>query len=130
MWGALFSHEGKNKDPAFRGSVIKAFKKHCDDLDVLPYHVPVGGFMVSPVFDIDVGTIYEIGMRLEEVMKRTMKEVQWERPEEPVKDFDMAELAARIMQDDKCLPHLHTTRSCTSCSSFVCRDLRTHFVNV
>jgi len=34
--------------------------------------------MISPVIDIDVGTIYDIGERLEEAIKRTMAEVGWE----------------------------------------------------
>ena len=78
MWGGLFTHNGQNADPAFRSKVVQAFKRHCDDCLVVPYHVPVGGFMISPVIDIDVGTIYDIGERLEEAIKRTMAEVGWE----------------------------------------------------
>jgi hypothetical protein len=84
------------------------------------------------VMDIDVGTIYEMGERLEQAVTRTMQEVEWELEEEmtpDVKTFSMAELAARLSQNDGCQPILHTTRSCTSCSSFVSRDLRTRFVN-
>jgi hypothetical protein len=64
--------------------VVQAFKRHCDDCLVVPYHVPVGGFMISPVIDIDVGTIYDIGERLEEAIRRTMKEVGWDPATEPV----------------------------------------------
>jgi len=78
MWGGLFTHNGQSADPAFRNKVVQAFKRHCDDCLIVPYHVPVGGFMISPVIDIDVGTIYDIGERLEEAIKRTMAEVGWE----------------------------------------------------
>lgn len=78
MWGGLFTHNGQSADPDFRSKVVQAFKRHCDDCLIVPYHVPVGGFMISPVIDIDVGTIYDIGERLEEAIKRTMKEVGWE----------------------------------------------------
>jgi adenosylmethionine-8-amino-7-oxononanoate aminotransferase len=132
LWGAVFTRTGRNTDPEYRANMIKAFKRHCEDLNILPYHVPVGGFMVSPVIDIDVGTIYEIGERLEQAVTRTMEEINWEREEEAAPNaetFDMAELAARISQNDKCQPILHSTKSCTSCSSFVSRDVRTHFIN-
>jgi adenosylmethionine-8-amino-7-oxononanoate aminotransferase len=134
MWGAIFSRTGRNESAEYRANVVKAFKKHCDELNILPYYVPVGGFMVSPVIDIDVGTIYEIGERLEQAVTRTMQEVNWEREDEAAQNaetFDMSELATRILQNDRCQPILHKTRSCTSCSSFVSRDVRTRFfVNV
>jgi hypothetical protein len=77
MWGGIVTHEGQCRDPEFRTRVVQAFKKHCDEVGVVPYHVPVGGFMVSPVIDVDVGTIYEIGERLVEAIKLTMTEVGW-----------------------------------------------------
>jgi hypothetical protein len=132
MWGAIFTRTGRNADAEYRANVVKAFKKHCDELNILPYHVPVGGFMVSPVMDIDVGTIYEMGERLEQAVTRTMEEVNWEREEEAtqtVETFSMTELTARLSHDYGCQPILHTTKSCTSCSTFVNRDVRTRFVN-
>ena len=77
MWGGLITHAGQNADPAFRSNVVQAFKRHCDEALVVPYHVPVGGFMISPVIDIDVGTIYEIGERMEKAIQRTKAEVGW-----------------------------------------------------
>lgn len=47
MWGGIVSKDGRCRDAAYRRKVVAAFKKHCDDLLVVPYHVPVGGFMVS-----------------------------------------------------------------------------------
>lgn len=77
MWGGIVSYAGQNHDPEKRGQAVEAFKKHCEEIGILPYFVPVGGFMCTPVIDIDVATIYEIGNRLEEAIKRTKEEVQW-----------------------------------------------------
>lgn len=126
MWGAVFSRDGLNKDEEYRANLIKTFKDICDSIGILPYHVPVGGFMVSPMIDIDVGTIYEIGERLEKAVVMTIEAVNWELPAVTSE----AEVAASIsqQQQQECLPYWHNTRSCTSCSSFVCSDVRTRFV--
>jgi len=156
MWGGIITHEGQCRDETYRNNVVKAFKKHCDEVCIIPYHVPVGGFMVSPVIDIDVGTIYEIGERLEEVIKRTMKEMDWKAVEvddlsessvtfrapaiASASTLDLVELARRsdernsILKEmdlgyDKCVPHFHDTRCCTSCSTFVCLHKRSKFLN-
>lgn len=83
MWGALFSKEGKLCQGEYRNIAATLLKKHCGEVGVLPYIVPAGGFMVTPVMDIDVGTVYEIGKRLEQVVIRTMRDIQWTsiRPE-------------------------------------------------
>lgn len=133
MWGGLFTTSGQNSDEDFRNKVIETFKAACDEAGILPYHVPVGGFMVSPVIDIDVGTVYEIGERFEKAIKKTMEVVGWVKIEgvtpsmEPV---DLAKLAEVLPGIEKCNPVLHRTRSCTSCSSFVSEKVRTHFLNV
>lgn len=144
MWGGVFTHDGQCEDEAYRARVVSAFKKHCDQVGVLPYHVPVGGFMVSPVIDVDVGTIYTMGERLEEALRRTIAEVQWDPNRVPVRrvsseaSIDMKELINRFvgcMEADKqqtasCLPVFHTTRSCTHCSDFVRFERRNRFINV
>lgn len=136
MWGGLFTQTGQNKDASYRNSVIVAFKQSCDEVGVLPYHVPVGGFMVSPVIDIDVGTIYEMGERLEKAIRVTMDKVGWEKHDEALsaaEQYAIAQFAKNIgacTTDQSCLPALHRTKSCTSCSSFVCRQVRTRFLNV
>jgi len=133
MWGGVFTHEGQNKDPNFRAKVVQSFEKNCDATGILPYHVPVGGFMVSPVIDIDVGTIYEMGQRLEDAIRKTMEDVGWEGVadnESCIGPFDVTQFAAQFQVNDRCIPILHKTRSCTSCSSFVCRTVRTRFLNV
>ena len=140
MWGGVFSRKGQCEDEAYRNKLISSFKKHCDQAGILPYHVPVGGFMVSPVFDVDVGTIYEVGQRLEEVISKTMAEVRWKRQSVPIcivadsdSSFDVAEIAKGITVTknyDTCLPQFHAAKSCTSCSSFVCQKIRTRFVKI
>lgn len=149
MWGGVFTHDGQCKDESYRAGVVSAFKKHCDQVGILPYHVPNGGFMVSPVIDIDVGTIYTMGERLEEAMRKTIAETQWDPMRVPVKrvsseaSMDMKELIARGLgcslekqqqQQQQpyitCLPVFHTTRSCTQCSDFVRFDRRQRFINV
>lgn len=156
MWGGVVTHEGQCSDQAFRSHVVKVFKDHCDSVGVVPYHVPVGGFMISPVIDIDVGTIYEIGERLEEAVKLTIADVGWVAIQSTdisnnkflapaiasASTLDLANLARNATADekksavsweqdlgnDKCVPHLHATRVCTACNSFVCRDVRTKFL--
>jgi adenosylmethionine-8-amino-7-oxononanoate aminotransferase len=139
MWGGLVTNAGQNRDAAFRSKVVDAFKESCGKVGVLPYFVPVGGFMVSPVIDIDVGTIYEIGERLEKAVAMTKEAVGWEKqPVDGGRGGDDAitikQLATQISNsnnmNEKCHPLLHQTRSCTSCSSFVCKKLRTRFVGL
>jgi hypothetical protein len=84
MWGGIVSYAGQNNDPEFRGKVVDAFKRHAEECLIIPYFVPVGGFMVSPVIDIDVASIYEIGQRLEKAIQLTMKTVGWTTPTESV----------------------------------------------
>jgi hypothetical protein len=52
--------------------------------------------MVSPVMDIDVGTIYEMGERLEQAVTRTMQEVDGNARKNDRGDFQhMANFAAK-----------------------------------
>ncbi|KAL3916525.1 MAG: hypothetical protein SGILL_005139, partial [Bacillariaceae sp.] len=77
MWGCLFTTEGDMKDKEYRQRAIKCFRNHCEESGVLPYLVPAGGLMVSPHFDIDVGTLYEMGEKLENAILATMAEIGW-----------------------------------------------------
>ena len=49
LWGGLFTHS----DPKARTVANLAFKKRCAEARVLPYFVPVGGFMLTPRYDDD-----------------------------------------------------------------------------
>jgi adenosylmethionine-8-amino-7-oxononanoate aminotransferase len=129
MWGCLFSKTGQNEDEDYRDESFECFKKHCADVGVIPYFVPAKGFMITPVVDIDVGTIYEIGEKLAEALDRTMAERDWKRSTAAslaLKDDNI--FAKEIAENLICLPSLHFTKSCTSCADFVCRDKRMRFV--
>jgi len=140
MWGCLFAKEGANSEEDNRLDTVSCFQKHCEDVGVLPYFVPVGGFMVTPVVDIDVGTVYEIGEKLEEALLRTMKERNWRVPfikkkeeEEEQRCFVKKDITMMMEGDGgvptTCLANLHTARSCSaSCASFVCRNKRMRFM--
>jgi adenosylmethionine-8-amino-7-oxononanoate aminotransferase len=133
MWGCLFTRDAKMNDPEYRQHAMKCFQKHCNNVGVLPYIVPAGGLMVSPHFDIDVGTLFEMGEKLEKVFLATMNEIGWSPlSDEEAKSVDYAvERRAESMLFDpaKCQTYLHRTKSCTSCSSFVCPTVRMRFVN-
>lgn len=77
MWGGLFRRSDQLSDPTYRNHVIKVFQKHCDAVGILPYHVPVGGFMLSPVLDVHMDTIHQIGERLTQAILLTKTEVGW-----------------------------------------------------
>jgi adenosylmethionine-8-amino-7-oxononanoate aminotransferase len=149
MWGGIIVHDGQCQNEEFRANVVQAFKAHCEDLGVVPYHVPVGGFMVSPVIDIDVATIYELGERLEKAIQRTIDEVGWVEieaakvnPQNTAVHFrapsiasastlDLVRLASTTDADlgnDRCVPYLHATQSCTTCNQFVCKETRDKFL--
>ena len=152
MWGCLFTFDGIHRDDFVRAQTVASFKRNCEGLGVLPYFVPVGGFMVTPVIDVDVGTIYEIGQRLEAALKRTIVERVWKDSKDTAIDqicsttfveklnggfIELANVEAMkssssdpILSDSICSPQLHVTRSCTSCSSFVCLNLRTRFLQI
>ena len=114
-------------EASFRNKAIKCFRKHCEDVGILPYIVPAGGFMVTPLFDIDVGTLYLIGQKLEIVVIRTAEEIGWANRLEN-KDVQKDGKRSQIHPDSKCQNYLHQTKSCTSCSSFVCPNVRMRFV--
>mmetsp|Transcript_10688 Transcript_10688/g.16769 ORF Transcript_10688/g.16769 Transcript_10688/m.16769 type:complete len:511 (+) Transcript_10688:66-1598(+) len=129
MWGGIFTKDGKMAEPAYRDRAVQCFKKQCDEVGILPYIVPACGFMITPLFDIDVGTIYEIGEKLELVVVRTSDEIGWKKDtiEEAQDAFDLREFLPEH-PDLKCKKYLHQTKSCTSCSSFVCPTVRMRFV--
>ncbi len=129
MWGALFTNEGDMGDVQYRSRALQCFRKHCEELGILPYIVPAGGFMVTPIVDVDVGTIYEIGSCLEQVLLRTMDDMGW-KGSSPGESKEEPNGIPEIVREDlkKCHPHLHSTKSCTSCASFVCPDLRMRFI--
>ncbi|GMH59318.1 hypothetical protein TrST_g14309 [Triparma strigata] len=76
MWGMML-----NKDTCAKGNldvseVMESLKEECNKQDVLPYFVPVGGIMVTPLFDVDKGVLKDIGTKLalaiESVVKKSL----------------------------------------------------------
>jgi adenosylmethionine-8-amino-7-oxononanoate aminotransferase len=129
MWGGLFSKIGQSANGDYRADAFDCFMKHADNIGVLPYFVPAGGFMVTPVVDIDVGTVYEIGEKLAEVVERTMADMNWEpQSQTPENTLSVSQQVSNAIEP-KCLPSLHATKSCTSCTSFVCQERRRRFVS-
>jgi adenosylmethionine-8-amino-7-oxononanoate aminotransferase len=128
MWGAIFSKEGKMKEAGYRSLAVTCFHKHCEEVGILPYIVPCGGFMVTPVVDIDVGTIYEIGQKLEEAILRTMKEIKWKTQAGTISLQCNIALDKEPIYIGTCQDYLHATKSCTSCSKFVSPSARMRFV--
>jgi adenosylmethionine-8-amino-7-oxononanoate aminotransferase len=47
MWAGVFSG-----DTDHRTAANKEFKKQCRDAGVWPYFIPLGGFMITPVYDV------------------------------------------------------------------------------
>lgn len=94
--------------------MIASFRKHCDEVGVLPYHIS-NGFMITPVLDIDAATICTMGERLEEIIRRTMAEMAWATNCVAVKQvsseasIDTKDLTARI--DSSYLSHTVSVRS-------------------
>ena len=130
LWGCLFSREGPLSDVSVRNNAIKVFRKHCEQVGVIPYIVPAGGFMVTPVVDIDVGTVYEIGEKLATVVQLTMNEMGWAAKSMEIEEVSTGTpgLVSEYSVVPKCQTYLHSTRSCTSCTNFVCPKVRTKFL--
>lgn len=119
LWGCLFTRNGINSDDKIRNKTINCFKRHCEDVGILPYYVPVGGFTISPVIDINMETAYEIGAKLEEALKRTIEEVGWQS-EEVVDEVENKTFVSMDIEVDGCasndidLKQYHRVRSYTS----------------
>jgi adenosylmethionine-8-amino-7-oxononanoate aminotransferase len=77
MWGGIIAKTGRCSDAAYRTTVVTAFRENCNAALILPYLVPIGGFMITPVIDIDAETVTELGARLERAVVRTMQQVAW-----------------------------------------------------
>jgi adenosylmethionine-8-amino-7-oxononanoate aminotransferase len=78
MWGCLWSTAGQNMDAQYRAMSFNVFKKHCDAIGVLPYFVPNGGFMVTPLLDVDANILREMASKFEEALILTIQETNWQ----------------------------------------------------
>ena len=76
MWGALVNkdHEYIQSTGSIK-SLMDCFKESCQGANVLPYFVPAGGFMVTPLFDVDSAVIVDIGTRLSRALDNTLQSI-------------------------------------------------------
>ncbi|KAL7547627.1 hypothetical protein ACHAWF_010918 [Thalassiosira exigua] len=133
MWGALVSREGFHRDESARARTVSVLRKNMELAGVVPYWVPAGGFMVSPVIDIDVGTLYDAAERMERALLATAEEVKWVQPTSPSVDVEVR-VTLRLDNEfclsevnKQCRSRLHFARTCTSCDLFVRPALRKRF---
>lgn len=73
MWGGMFTHV----DASQRAAASLSLKKRCLARGVLPYFVPLGGFMLTPRYDDDP---LEFGRAAREVVDaalETLEEMNW-----------------------------------------------------
>lgn len=77
MWGAMLNpavleaRSGMPSPTAF----MALLKEQCEHQGVLPYFVPVGGFMVTPLYDIPDEVLAELGVRLLLALEATLEAV-------------------------------------------------------
>ena len=86
--------------------------------------------MVTPMVDVDVGTIYEIAVKFEEAILKTMKEIEWKAPTKDVITIGAAAPTVEPLLVSKCNANFHATESCTTCTAFVCQSVRSRFLQV
>lgn len=85
MWGALLNRGNSDDNnlsthtshplSADAPRLLRVLKEACKRHQILPYFVPVGGFMVTPLFDVHPDVISEIGARLRAALRDTMAEL-------------------------------------------------------
>ena len=73
LWGGLFTHS----DPAARTAANLIFKQKCADARVLPYFVPVGGFMLTPRYDDNPEELGAAVQEMAQAALETAREMGW-----------------------------------------------------
>ena len=73
LWGGLFAHS----DLAERTAANVALKKKCAERGVLPYFVPVGGFMLTPRYDDDPTLLTSAVEDLAQCCLEVVDEMSW-----------------------------------------------------
>jgi len=73
LWGGLFAHS----DLAERTAANVALKKKCAERGVLPYFVPVGGFMLTPRYDDDPALLTSAVEDLARCCLEVVNEMSW-----------------------------------------------------
>ncbi len=75
LWGGLFSHS----DPKARTAANLDFKSRCVNARVLPYFVPVGGFMLTPRYDDDPEALGAAVKDMADCALQTCRAMGWAR---------------------------------------------------
>ena len=75
MWGALLAPGSAHPLAADRPRLLRALRTACEKHQCLPYFVPAGGFMVTPLFDVPPAVIGQIGARLTAALSDAMAEL-------------------------------------------------------
>jgi adenosylmethionine-8-amino-7-oxononanoate aminotransferase/alkylhydroperoxidase family enzyme len=73
LWGGLFAHA----DPMARTAANLAFKRRCAAKGVLPYFVPVGGFMLTPRYDDEPAAFGAALQDMADCALETVREMGW-----------------------------------------------------
>lgn len=73
LWGGLFAHV----DPMARTAANLDFKRRCAEKRVLPYFVPVGGFMLTPRYDDDPQEFRAALQDMADCALETVEEMGW-----------------------------------------------------
>ena len=80
MWGGLWTHPLLEQ----RARATEVFRAACQQEQILPYFVPVGGFMMTPVLDITDAQLLEVKLRLGRAVATTVRTMAW-----PVSDLGL-----------------------------------------
>ena len=72
-WGALFAHV----DPRARDLASARLEERCVRKGILPYFVPVGGFMLTPRYDDDPDDVAAAVTELADAALATTREMGW-----------------------------------------------------
>jgi len=75
MWGGIFAHT----DAAQRATANLDFKKRCLEKKVLPYFVPVGGFMLTPRYDDEPKAFAAAVKDMADCALETVKAMGWDK---------------------------------------------------
>jgi len=73
LWGGLFAHA----DPKARTAANLQFKAKCAEARVLPYFVPIGGFMLTPRYDDDPEAYAAAVKDMAQCAVETCREMGW-----------------------------------------------------
>ena len=73
LWGGMWA----NANAGARAFANLKFKKKCAEKRVLPYYVPVGGFMLTPRYDDDLEATRAAITDLADAALETVREQNW-----------------------------------------------------